>query len=243
MTALQVVPSVRIIGAGRAGTALSIALDEVGWEVDPIPERDADLSEAARDVDLLVLATPDAVIDEVAGAIAPRADTVVAHLAGSLGLSVLAPHPRRAAIHPLVSLPDGPTGARRLRAGGWFAVTGDHMAERVVADLGGRPFTVADEHRAAYHASAVIASNHLVALLGQAERIAATAGVPFEALLDLVHSTIANVVELGPAAALTGPAARGDHATIALHLAALDDDERPAYQVLVDQATRLAQQR
>ena len=236
-------PSVRIIGAGRAGMALSIALEEVGWDVLAMPDREADLSHAAQDVDLIVLATPDAVIDEVAGAIAPDVDTVVAHLAGSLGLDVLAPHPRRAAVHPLVSLPDGHTGARRLRAGGWFAVAGDEMAKRIVADLGGRPFTVADEDRAAYHASAVVASNHLVALLGQAERIAATVDVPFEALLDLVHSTIANVVELGPAAAITGPAARGDHATIARHLAALDDEEHSTYEVLADQASRLARSR
>ena len=64
-------PSVRIIGAGRAGMALSIALEEVGWDVLAMPDREADLSDAAQDVDLIVLATPDAVIDEVAGAIAP----------------------------------------------------------------------------------------------------------------------------------------------------------------------------
>jgi predicted short-subunit dehydrogenase-like oxidoreductase (DUF2520 family) len=156
---------------------------------------------------------------------------------------VLDPHPRRAAVHPLMALPDGPTGARRLLAGGWFAVAGDELAETLVTDLGGRAFTVADEHRAAYHASAVVASNHLVALLGQAERIAATAGVPFEALLDLVHSTIANVVELGPAAALTGPAARGDQATIVRHLEVLADDEKPAYRALAEQAARLAGRR
>ena len=90
-------PSVRIVGAGRAGTAMAIALGEVGWGVAPFPPRDADLSAAAEDVDLLLLATPDGVIHDVAGAIAPTTDTVVGHLAGSLGLDVLEPHPRRAA--------------------------------------------------------------------------------------------------------------------------------------------------
>ena len=56
---------------------------------------------------------------------------------------------------------------------------------------------VAGADRAAYHAAAAVASNHLVALLGQAERIAARAGVPFEALLDLVRATVANVAEGG----------------------------------------------
>ena len=233
-------PSVRIIGAGRAGTAMANALGEVGWDVQPFPARHGDISDAAAGVDLLVLATPDGVIDEVARAVAPDAEAVVAHLAGSLGIDVLEPHHRRAAIHPLVALPDGAVGAKRLRSGGWFAVAGDEIAWRVVADLGGRPFEVADEKRALYHASAVVASNHLVALLGQAERIAGEAGVPFDALLDLVSSTMANVVELGPAAALTGPAARGDTVTIQRHLEALDETERAAYDVMAREAARLA---
>ena len=106
-------------------------------------------------------------------------------------------------------------------------------------DLDGQAFEVADEHRAEYHAAAVIASNHLVALLGQAERVAAAAGVPLEAYLDLVRATVDNVAELGPAAALTGPAARGDWATIDHHLAVLPEDEREAYEALVRLARRL----
>ena len=155
-----------------------------------------------------------------------------------LGLDVLAGHPRPAALHPLVALPDAETGAARLADGAWFAVAGDPLVEAVVADLGGQAFMVADEDRTRYHAAAVIASNHLVALLGQVERVAPE-GVPLEAFLALVRGTVDNVAALGPAAALTGPVARGDWATVEAHLAALPDDERPAYQAMVDQARRL----
>ena len=55
----------------------------------------------------------------------------------------------------------------------------------------------------------MIASNHLVGLLGQVERLAATVGVPFAAYLDLATDTLANVAELGPAASLTGPGGPG----------------------------------
>jgi predicted short-subunit dehydrogenase-like oxidoreductase (DUF2520 family) len=113
------------------------------------------------------------------------------------------------------------------------------MATRVVEDLGGRWFEVADDDRAAYHAAACIASNHLVALLAQAERVAAGAGVPLEAYLDLVRATVDNVARLGPRAALTGPAARGDWETIERHRAALGASELAAYDALVDQARRL----
>ena len=229
---------VRVVGAGRAGGALGLALGRAGWTVEPALGRGADLSAAAHGVDLLVLAVPDPVIAEVAAAIEPSPDTVVAHLAGSLGLGVLAGHPRPAALHPLVALPDAETGATRLADGAWFAVAGDPIVEQVVADLGGHAFTVADEDRTRYHAAAVIASNHLVALLGQVERVAPP-GVPLQAFLALARGTVDNVAALGPAAALTGPVARGDWATVERHLAALPEDERPAYEAMVALARRL----
>jgi predicted short-subunit dehydrogenase-like oxidoreductase (DUF2520 family) len=229
----------RVIGPGRAGRALALALAQAGWRVGPVLGRHDDIAGAASGVDLLVIATPDSTIATVAAAVEPVPSTVIAHLAGSLGLDVLAPHPRRAALHPLVAMPSPEVGAERLTAGAWFAVAGDDLVREVVEDLGGRPFAVADEDRAAYHAAAVIASNHLVALLGQVERVAATVGAPFEAYLDLVRATVDNVAALGPTAALTGPVARGDEATIERHLAALDPSERDAYRAMVALARRL----
>lgn len=238
------VPRLRVIGPGRAGGSLASALAAAGWSVDGLLGRHDDPAPAAAGVDLLVLAVPDSAIAEVAARVAVG-EAVVAHLAGSRALDVLAPHPRRASIHPLVSLPDPEVGARRLAEGAWFAVAGSTgseqaLAERVVADLGGRIVVVPDDQRAAYHAAACIASNHLVALLGQVERVAAAGGVPLEAYLALARDTVANVAALGPRAALTGPAARGDEETLARHRAALDPSERPAYDALAEQARRLA---
>ena len=233
-------PAVRVIGPGRAGLSLSRALGAAGWTVEAPLGRADDVALAARGVDLLVLATPDAAIADVAAAVGPLPTTVVAHMAGSLGLDVLEPHPRRASLHPLVALPDPALGAERLRRA-WFAVAGDPLVRTVVGSLGGRWFTVADEDRAAYHAAACIASNHLVALLGQAERVGAEAGVPREAFLELVRATVENVAALDPSRALTGPAARGDWDTIARHLAALDPSERPAYEAMVAAARRLVE--
>ena len=233
----------RIIGPGRAGRSLSQALVAAGWSLDGEVGRGHPLVDAARGVDLLVISTPDGSVAEVAAAIAPVPSTVVAHLSGSLGLGALAPHRRRAAIHPLVALPDPAVGARRLREGAWFAVAGDPLARSVVDDLGGRALEVADGARVAYHAAACIASNHLVALLGQVERVAASAGVPFEAYLDLVRATVDNVAAVGPAAALTGPVARGDWETVARHLAGLPPQERRAYRAMADLASRLVPDR
>src|SRR5688500_2332978 len=151
-------PTLRLVGPGRAGTALAHALHAAGWDVaDPV-RHGGDPAGAAVGVDLLVISTPDAAVAAVAAAVRPVATTVVAHLAGSLGLDVLAPHERRASIHPLVPLPDPERGAARLRDNAPFAVAGDPFAREVVAALGGTAFEVPDEQRVAYHAAASIAA-------------------------------------------------------------------------------------
>lgn len=235
--------SVRIVGNGRAGGSLAGALHAVGWEVDGPFGRDADVAGAASEVDLLVLAVPDGAVADVAAGVAPSENAVVAHLSGSLGLAplVAAGHARRAVLHPLVSLPDPAIGAERLRAGAWFGVAadGDPLAVDVVAALGGRAVTVAEDEWVRYHAAAAIASNHLVGLLGQVERVAASIGVPLDAYLDLARGSLENVAALGPATALTGPVRRGDWATVERHLAALPEEERAAYQAGVDLCRRL----
>jgi predicted short-subunit dehydrogenase-like oxidoreductase (DUF2520 family) len=240
--------SVRIIGPGRAGGALAIALARVGWSVVAPIHRGESLSAAASGVDLLVIATPDGVIAEVAREITPDPTTVVVHLSGALGLEALANHPQRAALHPLTSMPTAEIGAERLVGGAWFAIDANtdsalNRMESLVAGLGGRSFVVDEEHRVAYHAAAAIASNHVVALLGSAERVARAAGVPIEAYLELVRATIDNIEDLGVIDALTGPVARGDWDTVARHRDAIDPSELALYDALVDAARRVVDSR
>lgn len=200
---------------------------------------------ACDGVDAVVIATPDAAVAEVASAMAPVDETVVLHLSGSLGLDALGPHRRRASLHPLVPLPTPTVGATRLRSGVTFAVAGDPMARSIAHTLGGRVFDVDDATRVSYHAAATIAANHLVALLGQVERVASTAGLPLEAFSCLIRSAVEDSLAIGPSAALTGPADRGDWATVEGHRAALATmpggrAELAAYDAMVDLALRLA---
>ena len=231
--------AVRIVGAGRAGGSFELALRRLGWDVEVLG-RDGDMRSAAAGVDLLLLCVPDAQIAAVAASVEPVDDTVVAHCAGSLGLDVLEAHPRRATVHPLVSLPSPEVGADRL-VGAWYGISGDPLAAETVDALGGRAVEVRDEDRVAYHAAAVVASNHLVALLGQVERIAAGVDVPLEAFLALASGSLDNVAALGPAAALTGPVARGDWVTVQRHLDTIDPREREAYLALARAAAWLVE--
>jgi predicted short-subunit dehydrogenase-like oxidoreductase (DUF2520 family) len=233
--------TIRIIGPGRAGSALAAALSSLGWEFAGFLGRSDDPSGAAGGVDVLVIATPDDAVAEVAASVEPVPTTTVVHLSGSLGLEALAPHPLRATVHPLVPLPNGAVGETRLRAGVTFAVAGAPAGRAIVEALGGRVVEVADKDRAAYHAAACIAANHVVALLGQVDRVAASVGLDLEAFLPLTRAAVDDVAELGPGAALTGPARRGDWATLSRHLDALPEGERAGYQAGAALATRLAQ--
>ncbi len=230
--------SARIVGPGRAGLSLSSALQRRGWRVEMVG-RGATLENAALGTDVLVIATPDGAIADVAAAVRPVQSTVVLHLSGSSGLDVLHPHPRRAALHPLVPLPNPAVGAERLTSGVTFAVAGDPVASEMARALGGRVVSVADEDRVAYHAAACIAANHVVALLAQVERVAASVNLDLEAFLPLARAAVEDVGRLGPAAALTGPAARGDWNTLDRHLGALDEHERDGYSAGVALALRL----
>ncbi|MDQ6751229.1 MAG: DUF2520 domain-containing protein, partial [Actinomycetota bacterium] len=82
--------------------------------------------------------------------------------------------------------------------------------------LGMRPFAIAEEDRAAYHAAASMASNFLVTLEGAAERLAATTGADRALLAPLVRATVENWAANGAQRALTGPLVRGDDATVGL---------------------------
>lgn len=238
-------PTVTVVGSGRAGGSFAAALAAARWHVVQVPARaPSGLSKSAHselagsgEADLVLLCVPDAAVAAVAASLRVRDDAVVAHCAGSLGLDVLAPHPRRGAVHPLVALPDPERGAMRLR-GAWFAVAGDPLMGAVVEALGGHVIEVDDDQRSSYHAAACVAANHLVALMGQVERIAPE-GVPLGAYLDLARGALEDVAAVGPAAALTGPVARGDATTVAAHLDAIDPSERAAYLALADAAARL----
>jgi predicted short-subunit dehydrogenase-like oxidoreductase (DUF2520 family) len=259
--------TVALIGPGRAGTTIALGLLEQGWTVVGVGGRAPDapsttsaaailssrpalVSEVARGAGLVVIATPDRAIGQVLLTAEPAIEpgALVVHLAGSPGLEVFEPLLQRrtgvrvGAMHPLQSFPSTSVGLERL-VGAWAAVAGDPEVEAIARSLGMRPFELADSDRGRYHAAAVVASNHLVALLGQVERLAATCGVPFEAFAPLVFGSVQNAFSLGPAAALTGPVARGDLATVEQHLRDLDPAERDAYRSLAREAARLTGRR
>lgn len=216
---MQHLPSSRfaVVGQGRLGTALHRALTAAGFDAGDAPlGRDA----TGEHADVVILCVPDRAIAEAAAAVAPG--RLVVHTSGAGSIDLALPHERRAVMHPLISVPTGDASLDGACAAIRATNPADAAMLRALAEqLGMLPIDVAEEDRTAYHAAASLASNALVALQVAAAELAATAGVPASALQPLARAALAQVGEAG-AAALTGPAARGDWVTVAAQRDAIE---------------------
>jgi len=257
---------VAVIGAGRMGQGIALALSRSGAEVTllgrtptpvppPLSVRVEDWAGACRVADLVLIATPDAAIDAVAerlraaGCIAAR--QTVLHLSGLLDRAALAALAATGAglgsFHPLQTVADPESAGARFR-GAFAGIEGDAAAlaagERLAGLLGMTPVRIPAGAKPAYHAGATIVANYSVALMGMAVRLAEQAGVPpkmaARLYLPLLHGTADNLDQLTPAAALTGAIRRGDAGTVAAHLSALSPRDRVLYAAIGREALALA---
>ncbi len=251
--------AIAIVGGGRMGRGLALALAEGGERVLLWSRREAAgaVEGAVAGASTVLLAIPDDAIADVARQLASAgaidATQIVLHVSGV--------HDRRAlrglegsgaalgSFHPLQTISDPATAAARWR-GAFAAVEGDARAveegRRLAARLGLTPVEMPSAAKAAYHAGGVIASNYVVALAGMAARLATEAGIPAELAnrlyLPMVSGAAENLQRQGPAAALTGPVRRGDIATLTAHLEAIALADRPLYAALGLEALRLARE-
>lgn len=223
--------AVRFIGGGKAITLKNHQLAEA---------------------DIILITTSDAAINAVARRIAKyRKDwtgKIVLHTCGSLPASVLDPFKIRGAaigsLHPYQTVPNPAAGVKNL-PGCYWALEGDHqavaVARRWVKALDGKSFTIAPEFKPLYHLSAFLVCPTTVALMDCSERLLLEAGVPKKVprpmLAGFVSETVKNFAEFGGRKSLTGPAVRGDWATLQRHIAQLQrfaPEVIPAYVELVD---------
>ena len=229
--------SIAIIGDGRLGNALARSLRGAGARVTGPHGRGFTGDGSAT----VIACVPDGAIAEAAALV--EEGPLLGHCSGACPLSVLGPRPAFG-IHPLMTFPGGEVHLD----GVWCAVAGTGEAEaeaasRLARTVGMKPFPLREENRAAYHAAASMASNFLVALEAEAQGLAATAGVPPEALVPLVAATVENLARVGPERALTGPIARGDEETVDRQRAAVElcaPELGPLFDALAERTRELA---
>ncbi|QCX28721.1 Rossmann-like and DUF2520 domain-containing protein [Nocardioides jishulii] len=238
---------VGVVGAGRVGAVLSAALRAAGHDVvaaagesDASRRRISSLlpgvpvakpSEVARASDLLLLTVPDDMLANVVTVLcasgAVRPGQVVVHTSGRHGLAVLAPATavgaRTIALHPAMTFTGTAVDLPRL-SGCVFGVTAPaaerELTESLVADLGGSPMWVPEQHRTLYHAGLAHGANHLVTVVTEAMEMLRAAGAddPAGTLRPLLEAALDNSLRSGDSA-LTGPIVRGDVETVSAHLA------------------------
>lgn len=236
------------IGAGRLGTNLAAALHRGEYRVVAVSSRSASSAEAfaervpgcapvasPQDVadiaDAVFITTPDAEIEPVCRGISWRAGQAAIHCSGVLPVGDLVAASesgaRTGGLHLLQTFPNRDSAERITGASA--AVGSDDPVlldwlQKTAYAIGMKPFTIRDENRAAYHASAVMSCGLVAALMGLAAEMWNEMGVSradaLAALRPLTAATVEGVGRDGLPAAFTGPAVRGDVETIRMHLEA-----------------------
>ncbi|MFC5187049.1 Rossmann-like and DUF2520 domain-containing protein [Actinomadura harenae] len=242
--------SVGVVGAGRVGTALGVALGHAGHRVVAVSAVSAASRQRAeerlpgaevtdpRDVvaasELVLLTVPDDALRELAAGLAatgaPLEGRLVVHTSGRYGAAVLNPLTQAGALplalHPVMTFTGRPDDVNRL-TGISFGVTAPEplrpVAEALVLEMGGEPAWIDEERRPLYHAALAGGANHLVTLVVEAMDLLRRAGVdePGRMLGPLLGAALDNGLRLG-IDGLSGPVARGDAGTVAEHVAELD---------------------
>jgi predicted short-subunit dehydrogenase-like oxidoreductase (DUF2520 family) len=245
---------ISIIGIGRLGGALAIALAEKGFEIENLIARKTESAKKIAEfiapkpnilkIDelskissgIIFITTQDSEIVKVAENLAENLKNkpFVFHTSGSLSSEKLVKLKEIgcsvASLHPLVSISEASLGARRF-AGAFFCIEGDEEAVRtakeIVEKLGGKSFSIETKFKTLYHASAVTACGHLVALVDVALEMLKECELSEqnarEILLPLIESTVENLQIQTTAQALTGTFARADVETLRRQIAVLSE--------------------
>ncbi len=232
-----------IIGSGNLAEALAQAIAASGARLVQIFARNAERGRAIAAMcgtewcgdperlavaDIYIVAVSDRAVGEVTECLPIPEGAVVAHTAGSVGMDVLAERYCRAVFYPMQTF----TAGRRVdfREIPIFLEIGDKglepMLEEFARRLSDRVIWSDSEQRRRIHLAAVFVCNFVNHLYAVGDSIATSAGLDFGVLKSLVRETAAKALDVEhPAEVQTGPAARGDSATMERHAEMLGGDE------------------
>lgn len=243
---------ISIIGAGRVGSTLAVALAQAGYRLMAVVDPDIGLASAVREkagarlaadtlVDeiksssIVIISVPDDIITAVAESLFHSGYTVpgqlVAHTSGFHPAAILQPVKKNGALvgslHPLASI------AQRFSAlppKPYFGLEGEAEAVLRLRSLaqgcGWSTVELEPSQKALYHAACVLATGMNAALWGISQELFRHLGFGDDSLgmvRSLAASLTSNVLRSEIAEALTGPLVRGQAGVVAEHLQALEN--------------------
>jgi len=245
-----------IIGAGKVGLSLALALTKAGYSVNAVSSRSMSSAYKLGDklpsttvfegpqgvanaCDLIFITTPDSAIQSVAASISPQPGLMICHIAAAVPIGILDPLRTQGAItgvfDPLQAI--GSSNAEIL-PGITFAVEAEEPLSKILREmavrLGGRVVELNSNDRVLYHASAIMASNYLVTLVSLAADLWRSFGTQEQAIrafMPLVRGTLDNIEQIGIPDCLTGPISRGDTDTIVKHMSGIKESAPQTFEV------------
>ena len=239
---------VAVLGAGRLGSSLAIALDKAGYTVAAITSRQPthrewlnshittgivveNVQTAVNVANIVFITGPDAYIEKICSGVKWRSHQAVIHCAGAMSLAPLdtarVAGAQTGGFHPLQTFPTIDSYERLQDVS--FAIESASpellgWLRTLAEDLGGSAFQIESSQRAAYHASAVMACGLLSGLTGLSAEMWESLGIErteaLRRLIPLLRATVDALDEKGLPHAITGPFVRGDVETITRHLEA-----------------------
>lgn len=201
------------------------------------------LEEVDTDADIYLFSVVDDALPQLWQSM-PHTSGLWLHTAGSVPLSAMAQyHDRVGVLYPLQTFSRGVQvdwSQIPLYIEASDAQSLDQL-HHLASALSPKVHLADSQQRTALHLSAVLAcnfANHLWALAGQ---VLEEYRLPPDSLQPLIAETFRKTQTIPPALGQTGPARRGDHATMGRHLALLEDKPqlRELYQRLSESIARL----
>lgn len=243
---------IAIIGAGNTAYTLCKVLKSKGIEPFCIYVRNPEKAEKVRadlgvevvfsyekvlESDLAIIAINDDAISEVAAHLIDYKGLVV-HTSGTKPSELLNRSMRFGVFYPLQTM----SKTREISFDEIplliYANSPDdvEMLSRFAKQFSNKVEFCDDEQRKAIHLAAVYVSNFTNVMLGIGDKLLKENGLSLDLMRPLVMEMMKKSFEISPEKALTGPARRGDFATIGEHekMLAYNPDELAIYMILTD---------
>ncbi|HTH57461.1 MAG TPA: DUF2520 domain-containing protein [Cyclobacteriaceae bacterium] len=237
--------NVSFIGSGNLAWHLAPAFDNAGFTVKEVYSRNhrhaealtgrlyqaevkASLDFSTSGSTVFIIAVNDDSISAIAREIVLPEDAVLAHTSGSVPLIDLqfAATSNVGVFYPLQTF--SKTKKIDFKSTPIFVESNNEETESILLDMAkaitGQARVISSEERKALHVAAVFASNFTNHMLALSQKVMQENSLEFDWLKPLIVETINKSLHVGPEAAQTGPAKRGDLETLEKHMAFLQSD-------------------
>ena len=239
-----------ILGSGNVACHIAVALKESGADIIQVYSPDISharalaLSVGARPTDntedivtdagFYIISVKDSAVALLAERM-PHVDGVVVHTSGSVPMDVLLPASDRVGVmYPLQTFSKGRD--LDMKTVPFFNEASDtdtlKCIDTVASSISESVHHADSTTRPYLHVAGVLGCNFPNFLLGCAAEVLAKGGYTLDVLRPLLQETVAKAFEFGPDASQTGPAVRGDWATIERHCAILPPEIADIYMLL-----------